>query len=84
MLEGLWQEGIREGALFCLRKSGGACHWQVRGQEYKKKSEYPTSSPAFRVLVAVAFTSRKKPENYSLHRDFSNFNDSEPIARNTL
>lgn len=80
--EGSRHEGIREGALFCPGESGGACHWQVRGQEYKK-SGCATSSPALRVLAAVAFTSRKKTQNLSLIRDFSNCNDSEPILRNT-
>lgn len=59
MLGGSRHEGIREGALFCPGESGGACHWRVRGQEYKK-SGCATSSPALRVLAAVAFTSRKK------------------------
>lgn len=73
MLEGWWQEGIREGVLFLPGKSGGACYWKVRGQEYKKMSECPTSSPAFRVL-AVAFTSGGKTQRAILYiRDFSNF-----------
>ena len=72
--------GIRERALFYPVKSGGVCHWQVRGQEYKK-SECPFSCI---LSINSSLYLWEKNQRTILYIGIFQTLMTEPTVRNTL